>query len=123
VLGGQIVYITLGGAQLDPTFVARLEEQGISVEDVCFVAGSNPAAPTFAIFAYQAQGASSTQVLMALTAAGATPVRLGDRVILQMECPTCPTEGMSFYAYAIEDAVIAFNATAEEADDLVAALP
>ena len=108
---------------MDAAFVERLEAEGISVEDVCFVAGSNPAAPTFAIFAYQAQGASSTQILTALAAAGATPVRLGDRVVLQMECAACPTEGMSFYAYAIEDAVIAFNATADDADEIVAALP
>jgi hypothetical protein len=123
VLGGQIVYITLTSAQMDQAFVERLEQQGISAEDICFVAGSNPGAPTFAIFAYQAQGASSTQIITALGSAGATPVRLGDRVVLQMECTGCPTEGMSFYAYAIEDAVIAFNATADEADDIVAALP
>jgi hypothetical protein len=123
VLGGQIIYITLSGAQMDAEFVERLEQQGISVEDICFVAGSNPAAPTFAIFAYQAQGASSTQILTALSAAGATPVRLGDRTVLQMECPACPTEDMSFYAYAIQDAVIAFNATTDEADDIADALP
>jgi hypothetical protein len=123
VLGGQVVYITLSGAQLEAAFVERLEQAGIPIENVCYVAGTNPADATFGILAYQAQGASSTQLLTAFAAAGATPVRLGDRVVLQMECPVCPTEGMSTYAYAIEDALIAFNATADDADDIAAALP